>query len=257
MVMNKRIQVHVPYEMLLERIDEALERAINPEVFLNSDILERADPSDLKMIKKEFGARDLRLTMHGPYMGLNPGGADELKRLKTVEVYLHTLDVASYLGPVSIVMHAGYDQALFGSDVEHWMNQSLKTWPVILKEAAKLDITIAAENIFEKNPETLKLLIEGVGSVHLRACLDSGHINLYSEVAPEVWLKELGPLIAELHLHDNNGKVDDHLPLGDGAIDFDSYFKAVKEYCTDPIYTIEPHGEDVLERALEGVRKYL
>ncbi len=255
--MNKRIQVHVPYEMLLERIDEALKLGINPEVFLDSDILERTDPSDLMMIKKEFGARGLRLTMHGPYMGLNPGSADELKRLKTVEVYRHTLDAASYLGPVNIVMHAGYDQARFGSDVEHWMNQSLKTWPVILAEAAKLGITIAAENIFEKNPETLKLLIEEVGSVHLRACLDSGHINLYSEVAPEVWLKELGELIAELHLHDNNGKVDEHLPLGDGTIDFGAYFKAVKAYCADPIYTIEPHGEEVFERALEEVRKYL
>ena len=257
MVMYKRIQVHVPYEMLLERTDEALKLGINPEVFLNSDTLERTDPSDLKMIRKEFGARDLRITMHGPYRGLNPGSADELKRLKTVEVYRHALDAASYLGPVNIVMHAGYDQAMFGGDVGHWMNQSLKTWPVILAEAAKLGITIAAENIFEKNPETLKLLIDTVGSPRLRVCLDSGHINLYSEVTPQVWFKELGPLIAELHLHDNNGKIDDHLPLGDGTIDFDSYFKAIKDYCADPIYTIEPHGEEVLERALEGVQKYL
>jgi sugar phosphate isomerase/epimerase len=255
--MEKRIQVHIPYEMLLERIDEVLRRSINPEIFLDSDTLERTDTSDLKMILKEFGAQDLRVTMHGPYMGLNPGSADELKRLQTVEVYRHALDVASYFRPVSIVMHAGYDQAAFGSDVEHWMNQSLKTWPVVLAEAARLDTTIAAENIFEKNPQTLKLLIETVSSPNLRACLDSGHINIYSEVAPEVWLEELGGLIAELHLHDNNGKTDEHLPLGEGAIDFDAYFEAVRSYCADPIYTIEPHSEEVLERSLEGVRKYL
>lgn len=256
--MDKRIQVHVPYGMLLEKLDDALAYGINPEVFLDSGALERIDPSDLKLIKKEFNARSLRITMHGPYMGCNPGSADELKRARTAECYARALDAASYLGPVSIVLHAGYDAERFHGDVAHWMNQSLKTWSVILKEAARLKITIAAENIFERTPDTLKLLMEKVRSPWLGVCVDSGHINLYSTVGPEVWFETLGEHVTELHLHDNNGKVDDHLPLGDGSIDFDSYFKAVRTFCEGPvIYTVEPHGEEVMERALEKVKRYL
>ncbi len=256
--MDKKIQVHVPYGMLLEKLDDALAYGINPEVFLDSDSLERIDTSDLKLIRKEFNARSLRITMHGPYMGCNPGSADELKRVRTVERYGQALDAASYLGPVSIVLHAGYDEARFHGDAEHWMNQSLKTWPVILKEAARLKIAIAAENIFERTPDTLKLLMEKVRSPWLGVCVDSGHINLYSEVGPEVWFEALGEHVAELHLHDNNGKIDDHLPLGEGSIDFDAYFKAIRTFCEGPIiYTVEPHGEEVMERAIDGVRKYL
>ena len=61
------------------------------------------------------------------------------------------------------------------------------------------------------------------------------------------WLEELGAYIGQLHLHDNHGRDDDHLPLGHGKIDF----KLIFAYFTSnrlprPIITLEPHQEEDL-----------
>ena len=43
------------------------------------------------------------------------------------------------------------------------------------------------------------------------------------------YLDEFGDRLVHVHLHDNHGKQDEHLPLGDGNIDFRRVVKALKE----------------------------
>jgi sugar phosphate isomerase/epimerase len=257
MTEETRVQVHIPYITLLESLEEVAADGINPEVFISGDVLEEAFTDDLSLISDTLGEGGLRITMHGPYMGLNPGSADEKKREHTVEVYGMALEAASFLGPVNMVLHAGYDERRFNGDVDLWLYQSLKTWPDVVSEAERLGITIVAENIFEKDPATLKLLVREIDSPNFRLCIDSGHLNLFSEVGPEVWFGEIGEFVAEVHLHDNGGKVDEHLPIGEGTIDFDDFFSNLKKYADNPVYTIEPHGEDGVRRGLEAIKRFL
>lgn len=254
---DKRVQVHISYYNLLERLEEAADSGLNPEILLNGETIEEAFTQDLSRIKETFSERGGRITMHGPYMGLNPGSADEKKRTHTVEMYGMALEAASYLGPENIVLHAGYDEKTFNGDVDLWLYQSMKTWPDVVAEAERLGIVIVAENIFEKEPGQLKRLVEEVASSNFRLCIDSGHLNLFSVVDPKVWFGEIGEYVAEVHLHDNNGKVDEHLPVGEGSIDFEAFFKHLKEYSPDPVYTIEPHGEEEVRRGIEAIKRYL
>jgi sugar phosphate isomerase/epimerase len=63
----------------------------------------------------------------------------------------------------------------------------------------------------------------------------------------ETWVEALGPFIGQLHLHDNAGRQDDHLPLGGGAIDFPMLFKKLGAMrSVPPLITLEPHREDDL-----------
>ncbi|MBI5642793.1 MAG: sugar phosphate isomerase/epimerase [Deltaproteobacteria bacterium] len=254
---TKRVQVHVPYYILLERFDELLGLGINPEVFIDGGALDEAEPGDLRRIRDSFGAKGLGITMHGPFMNINPGSADESVRLSTVARYERVFEVAKDLMPVNVVLHAGYHPKRFHGDSELWLDQSLKTWPPFVKEAERLGVVIAAENIFEKSPSTLKTLVEAINSPNLRLCLDSGHLTAFAKGEMEEWVKELGPYLAEVHLHDNNGEADDHLPLGEGTIDFKRLFRLLKAYSHDPVYTIEPHGEGAIEKGIEAIRKYL
>ena len=73
----------------------------------------------------------------------------------------------------------------------------------------------------------------------------------------EEWFDVLGKHIKAVHLHDNFKKSDDHLAIGDGEINFDLFFQLIKHYGTDPIYTIEPHKVEDLERSLQACRNYL
>ena len=254
---EKKIQVHVPYPVLLERLDDVLEMGINPEVYIDGRFLDEADAKDLKTIRDEFAKRSLRVTMHGPYIDMNPGSPDENQRRRTEERYERVFEVVSDLRPKNVVLHAGYSERRYRGDAGLWLEQSLKTWPRLVKEAERLNTTIAAENIFEKTPDTLKMLVARIDSPNFRVCIDSGHLKIFSKVRIEEWFRELGPFIAEVHIHDNFGKNDDHLPVGEGSIDFESFFRYLKAYSKDPVYTIEPHGEGMIERSLKAVRKFI
>ena len=37
------------------------------------------------------------------------------------------------------------------------------------------------------------------------------------------------PGAADIHLHDNHGESDEHLPIGNGSIDFEPIFRTIEE----------------------------
>ncbi|MEE9543922.1 MAG: sugar phosphate isomerase/epimerase family protein [Thermodesulfobacteriota bacterium] len=254
---DKRVQVHIPYEILVARLAEVLEEGLCPEVYLDAESLSTLEEGTLTGMGKALADSGLSTTIHGPYMDMSPGGADEGVRSLTAEKFSLLINRTIPLKPEVITLHAGYDERYFDGDSQLWLAQSIKTWTLLAKEAEEAGVVLALENIFETRPDTLKDLVEAVGSPNLRVCIDSGHLNLYSEVSTEEWFSELGPYIALLHIHDNLGVRDDHLPVGDGEIDFPEFFSLVREYANGPVYTIEPHGEEVLWRGLEAIGKYL
>lgn len=257
MTQEKKIQVHVPYPYLLEKSEKLIEAGINPEVYMDGFFIEEALPFDLERIRESFGSRGLSITLHGPYMDMNPGSADEPIRLSTAAMYAKVFRVIEHLRPKTVVLHAGYHEKKYKGNHELWLSQSLKTWPSLVSEAERLGTVIAVENIFEKEPSTLKLLMDSIESKNFGICIDAGHLRVFSKVDMEEWFRVLGPKIAEVHLHDNHGKHDDHLPLGEGSIDIPRFLNLLAQYATDPVYTIEPHGEEVMKRAIEAVRRYL
>src|SRR3972149_6073804 len=254
---NKRVQVHVPYPYLLARMDYLLASGINPEVYMDAFDISEARSADLDRVRDAFADRGLTVTLHGPYSDLNAGSMDERTRLSTVETYGKVFKVIERLRPRTVVLHAGYHEKKYRGDYSLWLSQSLKTWPPLGEEAERLGTILAVENIFEREPSTLKLLMERLPSPNFGVCIDAGHMRVFSMVEMEEWFSALGPRIAEVHLHDNHGRHDDHLPLGEGTIDFPRFLSLLAVYAGDPVYTIEPHGEGAMLRAVEAVMKYL
>lgn len=254
---GKKVHVHVPYPHLLEKLDGIIASGINPEVYMDGFFIEHAEPADLERIRDSFGEKGLETSLHGPYMDMNPGAIDEKTRLSTVAMYEKVFEVIRRLRPRTVVLHAGYHEKKYKGDFDLWLAQSLKSWPQFVLEAERLSTVIAVENIFEREPSTLKLLMDSIDSRNFGICIDAGHMRVFSKVDMEEWFKALGPRIAEVHLHDNHGKHDDHLPLGEGSIDIPRFMGLLRQYANDPVYTIEPHGEEVMRRAIEAVKKYL
>jgi sugar phosphate isomerase/epimerase len=63
--------------------------------------------------------------------------------------------------------------------------------------------------------------------------------------------------IKEVHLSDNNGKEDSHMPLGDGSIDFEKLFDEIVKRREEPIFTIESHSKECLEKSLNFIRRFI
>lgn len=255
--MKNTIQVNVPYNMLLEKLDFILEKELNPEIYFDGDALDNCLENDLLKIHMALQKKELQTTIHAPFMDLSPGGVDRKVRKATIERLNQTIDVATIFHPQMIVFHPGYNKWFFDGKVNLWLDNSVKTWEPLVKKAEALGMDLAIENIFEEDPSGLEKLMAALHSPHFNFCFDTGHFNLFSTTTMRHWFDILGKYLKEVHLHDNFKETDDHLPIGDGNVDFDLFFRLIKEYDITPIYTIEPHLVEHLERSLQSCDHYL
>ncbi|HET6420746.1 MAG TPA: sugar phosphate isomerase/epimerase family protein [Geobacteraceae bacterium] len=251
------VYAHVPYALIRHHLDFIVERRINPEIAFNSDSLETAVRSELVSIAETLASNNLKATIHSPFMDLNPGAVDPLVWEATFCRFNQVFDVAEIIRPTIIVFHPGYDRWRFGDKRRQWLDNSIKIWEKMLVRSEKTGSVIAVENIFEEEPSTLRELFEQIDSPMFRHCFDTGHFNLFSRVSMEEWFAEVGGYIAETHIHDNNGTKDDHLPIGEGNIDFGRLFGLLNRYAPGSAYTIEAHSRENLERAMKNLSAFL
>ncbi|UFS72371.1 sugar phosphate isomerase/epimerase [Geomonas sp. RF6] len=252
-----RVFVHVPYTQLSLHLPFILENGINPEIFFSGEALEGLVRQEFLSIAQELKSAGLSCTIHAPFMDLNPGSLERLVREATMLRFGQVLDAASVLEPEVIVFHPGFDRWRYGEATDKWREHSVGVWQVVLEHAKRIGATVAIENIFEEEPSTLKSLFEEVEDPRFRHCFDVGHWNLFKKVGMEEWFEALGDRIAEVHIHDNSGLKDEHLPIGEGGIDFELFFSLMQRYAPHAAYTIEAHSREKVQRALAALKKYL
>jgi len=255
--MNSRVFAHVPYWFMQQNLPLILERRVNPELYISGEAFDSLDPEELAGIASALAGNGLHTTMHAPYTDLNPGSSERLVRQATLHRFHQLFDAAEILRPRVIVMHPGFDRWRYGEQRDLWLRNSIDTFREIVERAAKINCVIAVENIFEEEPSTLKALFQAMDSPFIRHCFDTGHWNLFVKIGMEEWFAELGPYIAEAHIHDNSGTKDDHGAIGDGNIDFDLFFSLMERYAPDAAWTLEAHSKETLERAMVAIDKYL
>lgn len=194
------------------------------------------------------------MTVHGPFMDLSPGALDPLIRRVTVERFSQTLNIAGLLGAGNVVFHSGYEKWKYEHRTEIWLERSLRTWEPVVAQAEAKGLTISIENIFEEEPENLRMLAEAVSSRNFGLCFDAGHFNLFSTISLKQWLSIVSPYLLELHLHDNDGTRDSHLPPGKGVFDFKALFDNLEALGTDNfITTVETHSIDDVRESIRFI----
>lgn len=251
------IQVNVPYSTLLGRTQFAVEHRIHPEIYFSAEDLDTCHDKDAKSLAEVLRQNGLETTIHAPFMDLSPGGVDRKIKEVTLERFLRTMEFAVFFKPRAIVFHPGYEKWTFNGNVQLWLESSLKTWKPLVKEAEELGLTLAVENVFEDDPESLTMLLEAIDSPRFRFCFDTGHHHVFGKTPVSDWLEALGAYLWEVHLHDNHQAMDEHLPVGEGGFNFDDFFSELSRRHLTPIYTLEPHQEDHLWRGLEAIKKYI
>jgi sugar phosphate isomerase/epimerase len=243
--------IHVPYSRIPEYADFIREKRLDLEIYFGSRDLDSVSPDEIRGLSKILDYRP-SLSFHGPFMDLSPAAVDSKVRKATTERFLHVLDIAEVLGPKTIVFHSGYEKWKYALDVGLWLEKSLLTWRPLNDRASAMGVKIAIENIFEDEPSNLRLLMEHMDSDNFGICFDTGHCNLFSTVPLTDWLEALNPHIAELHLHDNDGSADQHLPMGEGTFDFTEFFGLLAR--NDCVHTIEAHTPEHVLRSMEYLR---
>jgi sugar phosphate isomerase/epimerase len=186
-------------------------------------------------------------------MDLAPGALDDKIREVTARRLLETMKLVPLFRPLSVVFHVGYDDRCYSAYRQEWLAGSLATWEPIARRAEELGVTISLENVYEQTPDMIVALLDSLSSRSVGFCLDVGHQNAFSTTPLPEWLKVLGARLTEIHLHDNDGRGDDHQPIGRGSVAFSTLFAYLVEAGLRPVITLEPHAEASLWKSLEAL----
>ena len=170
-------------------------------------------------------------TVHPPAWDVN--AAAPISTIREVATILNrkSVELAAQLGATQVVFHPGYyDGTAFFSKTraKDFCYQQLES---IVAAAKPHGITVAFENIAGPamtlfTQEEFIHALDGIDPC-VKFLLDVGHANMNSWDIPKV-IETIGHRMGGMHLHDNNGKGDAHVPMLQGTIDWERSFAAMK-----------------------------
>lgn len=252
------LHVHVPWRQIDARLPELLQRRLQPELAFTGPDLDQLDNGQLEQVASSLQSAGLAVTLHAPFLDLNPGALDPLVREVTWQRLSQTLKIAATLQTRVVVIHPGFDLWHYDHKPELWLTQALPFFHDLLETAEAAGTRLAVENIFETRIDSLVQLVSGLDHPLCGYCFDVGHWNLFAESTDmAAWLDQIADRLFHLHLHDNLGHTDQHLPLGAGAINFEPLNALLLRSEHLPTMTLEAHTSNNLYASLAALTKVL
>lgn len=180
-----------------------------------------------------------RAAVHGPFIGITYDHRDCLLKEATRKRMDMTFDVVKHLKPDTLVLHSGISPLRGKSEEKDWLTAVSAFWKQEIKQYKSIGVRVVLENTYERSPELLVRLAEQVNDSSLGLCLDVGHANYASDFKPCDWVQPMAKWLKHVHLHDNHGQEDEHLPVGKGNIDYEKLFAAFMRYTPDVTISLE------------------
>ena len=179
---------------------------------------------------------DTRLTLHsvhapiverlqnGRWIGsFSNASSDEGRRKQAVAETEAALAVAAHIPYRYLVLHLGVptSQQLNASD--NTPGPARRSVEDIANAAARVNVRVAVEvmpNALSHAATLATLVEEELDGLDVGVCLDYGHAHLMGDLGEAI--EELSGHLWTTHVHDNDGKQDDHLTPYAGTIDWDA-----------------------------------
>jgi sugar phosphate isomerase/epimerase len=251
----KKVHVHMPFDLLPQFQEMVILKKINLEIYFSHTVLDKLDITKCRETAKLLTDSGIKITFHAPFMDLRPGALDEKIRSASIDRLKQVFDLVPYFRPLKIVCHPSHDSNYYVSCDEEWLEASAATWLTLINLIGEAETKIALENVYEKEPAILRRLFERLNSDRICFCFDTGHFNVFARAPLAVWLSEMGKYIGHLHLHDNHGRADEHLPVGNGTFPFAVLFQTLRDIKAQPSITLEAHAQDDLWESLSNIKK--
>ncbi len=177
---------------------------------------------------------------------------------------LNYINLSKEIGAEYCVVHCGYHFSQFRDVV---MENLIKTYEAAVELAEEIELPLVIENMNRVHPDSeivylgvtideIKQLFEAVPSKMLGLAMDVAHANLLPG-GTKAWIDAFPEKIFHLHLSDNDGVLDRHLPIGDGSIDFGSVFSQLEDIGFSGTATLEVGSEANSVKSLKVLKKIL
>ena len=192
------------------------------------------------------------LTLHGPFLDLNPAAYDREIWKATFYRFSQCYEAARELGAKKVIYHSCmYPEVYFTTG---WAERMRDFFCEFMEKHH--GITICMENVLDREWEPLCGTAKLVDHPDFQLCLDVGHAHCYSKIPVETWAKQLAPYASHIHLHDNMGDRDAHDGLGNGTIPWERVFDNLSGSKAET-YTIECSSKEMVMQSYDYLAQKL
>ena len=205
-----------------------------------------------RLLKMQYGASGLVHSVHGAFIDVNPASGDAEIRAISRKRCAESCALAKEIGAKNVVFHSSCLSFVRGTYMDRWAGECAEFYEEL---AETYDLMMMIENSQDIDPVPIRQLMNRISDHRIGVCLDLGHAN-YSGTPVSAWLDSLGERIRYMHLSDNRGHYDDHLPLGRGTVDWGEVHRFWKQSGQTMPMTFEVGGMDGVRESLSYIRKY-
>lgn len=245
---------------LAEGIAFALENKLDYELptFYFPENLDRAD-EEIARYRDLLADFKGVLSMHGPIFDMNVVSLDPEIEQASRRRYVQAIQIAKELDVRYLVFHTQWTPIYTAANAtKQWLAKQTDYWERMIAEHLEdSNLTILLENFLEPRPDIQASLLSRISSPHVRACLDTGHVNIFSELSPIDWLRELGSHVAYIHAHNNTGTVDSHDAFDTGLLDMEAFLNHLAMLPQKIHLAIETHSVEGMQSSYLTVKPYL
>lgn len=170
-------------------------------------------------------------------------------RQASIDETLASLEAAADMKALKVVLHPSYMMGVATFAPELARAHAMESLEIIVEKARVLGLRLCLENMFPRtqwliHPEEFVDILAKFPTLNL--LLDVGHAHLEDAGGKKClrFIEMFAGRIGHLHVSDNFGKEDQHLPIGAGIIDFPKVVKALKGIGYDDTVTLEVFSRD-------------
>ena len=177
------------------------------------------------------------LSIHGPCVAVNLADKSHKNYAK---IFAKTFAYAKKIKAGFVVVHTNEG---WSGEREQVQNLVIRRLRNVLELGEQYGVQVLIENVGLRPKQSLLFdLPEFMALLDVfpqaGVLLDTGHAHVNGWDIPAV-IKTLGKRLVACHLHDNSGQGDEHLPIGQGSIAWEAYFKAIKKHAPKSIQVLE------------------
>jgi sugar phosphate isomerase/epimerase len=174
------------------------------------------------------------------------------------EEILRAADAAAELGVNYFVIHPGPERGGF-PDHERItrMHYAVEVLNTVSGTCRQRGMALVLENmlphLFSGHVRDLMWILGALDTVDVGICLDTGHAQLAGDLRTVA--HKLAGHLWMVHVSDNHGKYDDHLPAGDGTIDWSKFLAQLQRTGFSGTLMLEIAGQDDHQAVLAGAQR--
>ena len=197
--------------------------------------------SDTQLELHSIHAPAFSALRNGQWLGaFSNASSDESRRSAAVAEARAALEMATRVPYGYLVMHVGVPTSPALTPQDNHPDAALRTIEEVATVARAAGVRLALEvipNPLSSAAELSRLIEEELDGLDVGVCLDYGHAHMMGEVVDAI--ETLSGLLWTTHVHDNDGRHDDHLVPFAGSIDWDAAMMGTQKVGYDGVLMFE------------------